>query len=146
MMIYAESSAVLSWLLEERSGGEIGTLLSGARAVLASELTIVECERALIRFAATGAITAATASRRRARLRRAAGHWALLGLGEDILATARRPLPAEPIRTLDALHVATVAVAAQRLPELRVLSLDRRVRESCLGLGLEVLPSRAETD
>jgi predicted nucleic acid-binding protein len=146
MMIYAESSAVLSWLLEEHSGGEIGTLLAGAQTVLASELTLVECERALVRFTATGAITTAAASRRRSRLRRAVGHWTTLGIGEDVLAMASRPLPAEPIRTLDALHVATVAVAAQRVPELHVLSLDRRVRESCLGLGLEVLPSRAETD
>ncbi|HUP51077.1 MAG TPA: hypothetical protein VM198_01275 [Longimicrobiales bacterium] len=47
--LYAESSAVLAWLLGDDRGDEVGRALADARGVVASELTRVECERVLIR-------------------------------------------------------------------------------------------------
>jgi predicted nucleic acid-binding protein len=53
---------------------------------------------------------------------------------------ARRPFPAEPIRTLDAIHLATAALANSLVPELAIVSLDRRVRRSARELGFTLLP------
>lgn len=44
-------------------------------------------------------------------LERAQAHWTLFQVSEAVLARARRPFPVEPIRTLDALHLATALTA-----------------------------------
>jgi predicted nucleic acid-binding protein len=53
---------------------------------------------------------------------------------------ARQPFPAEPIRTLDALHLATAVQARSLVPDLALLSLDRRVRACARAMGFELLP------
>jgi len=46
----------------------------------------------------------------------------------------------EPLRTLDALHVASVLAARSAIPNIALLSLDGRVRENGVALGFDVLP------
>ncbi len=140
MNLYAESSAVLSWLLGEKSGRKVGGVLAGASEVIASDLTLVECDRVLVRAAAIGALTEADAAERRHVLARAVAHWHILHLVEDAVDRARRPFPVEPIRTLDALHLSLALSARAVLPDLEVLCLDGRVRENALALGLSVTP------
>lgn len=53
---------------------------------------------------------------------------------------ARRPFPVEPIRTLDALHLASALVARSAEAGLMLLTLDQRVRENAQRLGFETLP------
>lgn len=131
---------MLAWLLGESAGADVRGLLSEAEHLLASDLTLVESERVLIRAVHEGRVDEATASDRRARLRRAASHWHLLRLQGEIIDRARRPFPTEPIRTLDALHLAAALVAAAAVPDLALLSLDQRVRRCGQELGFEVLP------
>ena len=47
--LYAESSAVLCWLLDEPRAPEVREALASAELVLASSLTLIECDRVLIR-------------------------------------------------------------------------------------------------
>jgi hypothetical protein len=54
--IYAESSAVLAWLLGEEVGRPVREVLRRAELVMASDLTLVECERVLIRAVTLGEI------------------------------------------------------------------------------------------
>lgn len=61
-------------------------------------------------------------------------------ISEEILSRARQPFPGEPIRSLDAIHLASVLVAAGSLPDVGLLSLDRRVRTAGTRLGLPVVP------
>jgi predicted nucleic acid-binding protein len=75
--VYAESSAVLAWLLGEGPGRAVGEVLRRAELVLASDLTLVECDRVLIRAVTLGEIDEATAANRHARLSAAAAHWHL---------------------------------------------------------------------
>jgi len=140
LILYAESSAVLAWLLGESSGERVRRLLSSAEIVLASDLTLIECDRALIRAVTTDQISEAHAADRRAYLNRAAAHWNVFRLDAEIVDRARRPFPREPVRTLDALHMATAVVARSSVPGVALLSLDRRIRESGKALGLAVLP------
>lgn len=140
MILYAESSAVLSWLLGEPRGATVREALAGAELVLASDLTVLECHRVLVRAAATTRLREADAGRLRAQINHAALHWVLLRVDDDVLERARRPFPAEPIRTLDALHLGTALAARDTISEVRLLSLDERVRRSGAELGFELVP------
>lgn len=140
MTVYAESSAVLAWLLGEDPGDAVRGALAGADVVIASDLTLVECDRVLIRATALGELPEAEAADRRARLAAAAAHWQVLKLGADIVDRARRPFPGEPIRTLDAIHLASAVVARSVSAGLDLLSLDGRIRASAKNMGFRVQP------
>ncbi len=109
--------------------------------ILASELTLIECDRALITAAATGRLSEGEAAGGHSLLRRVAAHWVILSLDPEIVERARRPFPVEPIRALDALHLAYALFARSLVPETGLLSLDQRVRSGGRELGLEVVPS-----
>jgi hypothetical protein len=140
VILYAESSAVLAWLLGDQRGGEVAEALAGAEGVVASDLTLVECERVLIRAWSTGLMTEAEGSDHRAALARVASHWTRLRVDEAVVERALRPFPVEPVRTLHALHLGSALLARAAAPGLRVLSLDPRVRENAERLGLAPLP------
>ncbi len=108
--------------------------------MLASELTLIECERALIRAAHGGVIRESEAANRRAQIRLASTHWTILPLQTEIAERARQPFPREPVRTLDAVHLATLVVARALVPRLRVLSLDERIRRNAREMGFETVP------
>jgi predicted nucleic acid-binding protein len=131
---------VLTWLLGEPRGEVVREALAGAQLVLSSELTLLECDRALVRAVATERIHEAAAADRHAFLMAAAAHWHILRLDTGMVDRARRPFPAEPIRTLDALHLASALVARTAVPGLALLSLDERLRASAQGLGFTVIP------
>jgi hypothetical protein len=67
-------------------------------------------------------------------------------LDSAIVERARHPFPAEPVRTLDAIHLATAALALSLVPEMAVLSLDRRMRASAREMGFRLLPERTAGD
>lgn len=140
MKVYAESSAVLAWLLGEKSGDSVRELLRRAEFVASSDLTLIECDRVLVRGVAMGEIDEATAADRRAHLNSAARLWHLWRINAEIVERARRPFPAEPIRTLDAIHLASALAARSAVPGVDLLSLDGRIRESGKQLGFRVLP------
>ena len=142
MSLYAESSAVLAWLLDEAAAPHVRTSLAIADTVVASDLTVVECDRVLHRAAALGELTEADAADRRAYLAIAASRWHVLRIGPEIVERARQPFPGEPIRTLDAIHLASALVARSAVPGLELLSLDERIRRTASMLGVRVQPSQ----
>src|SRR4051812_27860920 len=107
MMLCAESSAPLAWLLDHAHGERVADALAAAEHVVTSELTLVECDRVLIRAVVLHELEEADAVDRQARLNAVAQMWTVVRLEEEILERARRPFPVEPVRTLDALHLAT---------------------------------------
>ena len=141
MNLYAESSAVLAWLLDEPAGASVRQTLANAEAVVASDLTLIECERVLHRAAALGELTEAEAADRRAHLARASTHWHILRMGPEVVDRARQPFPGDPIRTLDAIHLASVIVTRSAVAGIAILSLDVRIREAGKRLGLTLLPA-----
>jgi hypothetical protein len=114
--------------------------LAGAEVVIASDLTLLECDRGLIRAVTLGVLASDRAARLHARLAATAIHWRLMPITREIIARARQPFPEEPIRSLDAIHLASAVVAADVLPDFGVLTLDRRVRAAASELGLRVVP------
>ena len=139
-LLYAESSAVLAWLLGEPEGEEVAGALRAADGVIASDLTLVECERVLIRAWSTGLITEVERVGQSGALARTADHWTRLRVDEEVVERARRPFPVEPVRTLDALHLASALVARSAASRLKILTLDQRVRENAERLGFVTVP------
>jgi hypothetical protein len=54
---------------------------------------------------------------------------------DTVLARVRRPFPIEPIRTLDAVHLATVELLGEPPARVTILTRDSRVRENAEALG-----------
>ena len=138
MTLYAETSAVLRWLLGQPDGKAIRAELARARRVVSSELTIVECERALVRLVGTAG--AAERAGARALLAELSTRWTLVELDAAVRARAGQPFPIEPLRTLDALHLATALELVHVLGPLRILSTDARIAANAQALGLAVVP------
>jgi uncharacterized protein len=140
VIVYVESSAVLSWLLGEPDGVTVRDVFRSAEFVLTSELTFVECDRALHRAETLGRLTSDGRAELADRLRRTAEAWTRLMMGSEVLARARGSFPEEPIRSLDALHLASALVAQSQVPDLVVLSLDERIRRVGKALGFRLAP------
>jgi predicted nucleic acid-binding protein len=140
LKLYAESSAVVAWLLGEASQDAVRDALSKAEVVLSSDITLVECDRVLIRATVAGRITEGQAADRRAALNEAARHWGIIHMDDEVFERARRPFPVEPIRTLDALHLASALMARSAVAGLSLLTLDRRIRATAHKLGFDILP------
>jgi uncharacterized protein with PIN domain len=138
--LYAESSAVLAWLLDENSAADVRRLLAAADIIVASDMTLIECDRVMLRAAALGELTEAETADRRAHLTSAASHWHILRVAPEIVERTRQPFPGEPIRTLDAIHLASALVARAAVVGLTLLSLDNRVRNAGKKLGLDITP------
>jgi myo-inositol catabolism protein IolC len=57
-------------------------------------------------------------------------------LTDSVLARAGAAFPVEPVRALDAIHLATALAFSESFPELTVLAFDRRMTENTTALGL----------
>jgi len=66
--------------------------------------------------------------------------WTLVEVGIDILAGAEALVATHPIRTVDAIHVASAQLFAARLsqPGLTFVSADKRQAETAAAVGLAV--------
>ena len=64
----------------------------------------------------------------------AAAHWHLWRVSPEIVDRARRPFPAEPVRTLDAIHLASALAVRSVVPGVELLSLDDRIRRAAVQL------------
>ncbi len=142
MIVYAETSAVLRWLFNEIGGIEILDLLRDAEKIVCSRLTLIEARRAIHRAVVMKRIRDVEAAELRAALSQAAARWALLEMSPEVAVRAEQSFPAEPVRTLDAIHLASALLLREALTALMLLSTDDRVRENAKLLGLEIVPVR----
>ena len=62
-------------------------------------------------------------------------------LDGDVMERAKLPFKIEPVRTLDALHLASIELLARKMGWLIVVACDDRVRQNALALGFNVLPA-----
>lgn len=131
---------MLAWLLGEEAGQRVREVLRRAALVTASDLAVLECDRVLIRAVRLGEIDEATAADRRVLLNAAATHWHLWRVSSEIVDRARRPFPAEPVRALDAIHLASALAVRSAVPGIELLSLDDRIRQSGKQLGFRLQP------
>lgn len=139
-MLYTESSALLAWLQDEDAAPDVARVLRDAEAVIATELTLLEVERVLLRAEHLGLRSPEALRSAREQLRAASEHWILRRIRPAVWRRAAGTFPVEPIRSLDALHLASLLDAREVVPDVAILSLDHRVRENAAALGFTVLP------
>ena len=68
------------------------------------------------------------------------GRFAFVELGPDVLARARDPFPT-PIRTLDALHLASIDFLVQRRQPVALLTYDQRMLLVAQAMKLPIAAS-----
>ena len=142
--IYLDSSAVLAWLLGEPGADWVRNVIDGASMVHTSRLMLVEVERGLARAVHAGRVSEADARRARSLLTAAGHQWAVLALSEPVCARAGQGFPVEPVRAMDALHLASALEAVGLDADLRMLSLDDRVNRNAEALGIDTVQPPAE--
>ena len=140
MIVYAESSAVVALLLGEPKADVAARTLGGATRVLASTLTRIECSRAVVRGLTLGHIGRAQATALLRTLAEWNMGWDQIELGDDVAERAMQPFPVEPLRTLDAIHLASAVVARETLGPITMVSFDERVRANAVALGMALVP------
>lgn len=137
MTVYAETSAVLRWLFAEEKGEALRVALAAAEKVTSSRLTLIETRRVVRRAERDGRITAAQSADILAIFAQAASTWAILEITEEIVHRAEDTFPSEPVRTLDAIHLASALFLRQSFPDLVIVSSDERVSANAALLGFQ---------
>ena len=133
---YIESSALVAALLEHDPDALKSVRTRGRKVT--SALTIAETARAILRARATARLTADEERVAVRALRRFELRCYLAGVTDAVLTRVRRPFPVEPIRTLDAVHLATTELLGEPPPLIVVVTRDARVRENAEALGYAV--------
>ena len=127
-ILYVETSAALRAVLERGLSPEVEKRLASAGTLLTSRLSLVEAARAFHRLRAS----TRTAERDLARAGRELDDlWSRCDVWEltpEVCDFAARVAPLRPLRTLDALHVATLLLARRRLGNVGLLTADDRLR------------------
>lgn len=107
---------------------------AGAR-IVTSALTIAEAGRAIIRARATGRLMSAQEHAAVLALRTFERRCFILDVDGAVLRRLRRPFPVEPIRTLDAVHLATTELLGEAPQIVTIVTRDVRVRDNARALG-----------
>lgn len=135
--MYIESSALLAALLEKDSAART-SLRGKRRRRITSALTFAEASRALVRARVDGRLAPAD--------ERAALRWLqtfrrrcdVVAITDAVLARAGRPFTAEPIRTLDAIHLATAELLGEPPQLITIVTRDNRIIQNAKALGYAV--------
>lgn len=130
---YMESSALVAALLE-RDTAIVKKIPRGTQQVT-SALTLAEAGRAIIRARAMGRLTAEQEQAAVRALRTFERRCFVLDVDRAVLDRVRRRFPVEPIRTLDAVHLATAELLGETPPLLTIVTRDERVRRNAEALG-----------
>jgi predicted nucleic acid-binding protein len=133
---YIESSALLAAMLERDVGARVA--LRGPGRPITSALTLAEAARAVLRARGDGRLTADEERAIVRALGRFERRCYVMAVTDAVLARVRRPFPVEPVRTLDAVHLATVELLGEPPALVTVVTRDARVRDNARALGYAV--------
>ena len=136
--LYVETSALLRVALEGDTA--LRRRFVAADRLVTSGLTWVEADRALRRALAARRFRGGAHGQARRWVDDFLASCDEIVLDASVLSRARQTFPVEPVRTLDALHLASVLAWDQAADRLTVASCDDRVRANALALGFDVVP------
>ena len=134
VLLYLDTSAVLRAVLETGISPLVEERIRLARVLVTSRLSLVESCRVFLKLRALGG---ASEERLVDAERDVAAIWSRCELWEitrSICETACAIATARPLRTLDAIHLATFVLARRRLEGLELLSTDERLQEAAFGV------------
>jgi uncharacterized protein len=134
---YFDTSALVKRYVDEAGRREVLQLLRRSECVTSAVLP-VELRSGLRRRAAEGSLEVARLPTILKHIAADRPYWTLIEVGTDVLAAAETLVAAHPIRTLDAIHVASAQLFAARvsIPGLTFVSGDKRQTETAVAVGL----------
>jgi len=133
---YIETSALLAARLEDdRSALEA---IRGEGLRFASALTIAEANRNIVRAYAGGKLTAVEYRATLRWIRRFEKRCEVVAISQEVLNRVAKPFAGEPLRTLDAIHLATAELVDEQPQLVTIVTRDRRIRENAVALGFMV--------
>jgi len=123
-------------MLERDVGARVA--LRGPGRPITSALTLAEAARAVLRARGDGRLTADEERAIVRALGRFERRCYVMAVTDAVLARVRRPFPVEPVRTLDAVHLATVELLGEPPALVTVVTRDASVRDNARALGYAV--------
>jgi predicted nucleic acid-binding protein len=141
MAVYVETSAVLRAVVE-KDAAVLDAVRKAGREGITSRLTFLEMGRGLSRAVRGGRLDATQQKEARKRLREFADNVDVLTVDESVFERAAQAFLVEPVRSLDAIHLASILIYEQQIGgTLSVLSCDERIRANADAYGFDVLPA-----
>lgn len=139
MWAYFDTSALVKRYVNEAGRREVLQLLRRQACVVSAVLP-VELRSALRRRVSEGALDAERVPEILKRIAADRAYWTLVAVGADVLGAAETLVASHPLRTLDAIHVASARLFAARVspPELVFVSADKRQTDAAAAIGLAV--------
>lgn len=133
---YIESSALLAGLLEQDPAA-IRALRAPGRRVT-SAITFAEANRAVVRARVAGRLTVAQERDAVRALQTFERRCTIVTVSDWVLARAGHPFPVEPVRTLDAIHLATVELLGEPPQLVTIVTRDARIRDNAKAMGYQI--------
>ena len=135
--IYLETSAVLAFCLNEVRAPMVHSLLQADAQFHCSVLTLLESRRAITRHFALELINQKTMLMARRKLALLEALLRQIPIDGNIILLAGERYPIEPVRSLDAIHLASLMQMRTAWPDLELLSFDKRLLNNAKALGFQ---------
>jgi predicted nucleic acid-binding protein len=134
--LYIESSGLLAALLEHDASARAALRGPGQRVT--SALTLGEAARGVLQARITRRLTPDQERTAIRALKTFERRCTIISITDAVLTRAGRPFPVEPIRTLDAIHLATAELLGEAPQLVTIVTRATRVRENAQVLGYMV--------
>ena len=113
---------------------ELEARIRTAAVLITSRLALVESARAIARARAVDGVVEGRLADAERDIEAVWARCEIWELTRAVYDLARAVAPSRPLRTLDALHLATFLLARRRIEGLEMLSVDARLMDAtCLG-------------
>ena len=138
MWAYCDSSVLVKRYVREPGRRKLLDLLR-EHSCVSSALTPVEIRSAFRRRVHEGSLDVTHLPALLDRLAADRSHWTLVTVGAEVLTVAETLAATHPLRTLDAIHVASAQLFSARMPAPPLfVSADRRQTDVAGAMGLTV--------
>jgi predicted nucleic acid-binding protein len=136
-VIYLDTSWLVKLYVDEGDVAVVRRIIDGDPIVVVSDLSYVEFHSAVARRGRDGSLSARTASSLISRFRREWSDRSRVSVSHDVVARAADLVADHPLRSLDAIHLASALLVSMGAPEpLRFGAADERLLAAARAEGL----------
>ena len=128
--VYLDTSAVLRAALETGTTPDLETRIRTAPVLVTSRLALVESARVLVRLRTTERVAEQRLADAEREIDAVWARCEIWELTRTVCDLARHVAPTKPLRSLDALHLATFVLARRKLEGLELVSVDSRLTDA----------------
>lgn len=144
MWAYFDTSALVKRYVAEAGRRDVLQLLR-RHDVVTSAILPVEVRSALRRRASEGTLDAARVPEILRRVATDRAYWTVVEVGTEVLAAAEALVARHPLRTLDAIHVASAQLFGSRLTRADFLFVSADVRQTFAAAAIGLRARRIQS-